>query len=152
MQVETLADVLEWTRSMHRNLADCLEYCASETDSERNRMLMNYLSTHERELDRVLKLSEADASPAALDTWVYEYFDKAPAKPEPVLNEIFHGKSTEEVFAVVIAQHEKIMDVYRYLQAQAAVESSHSLVDSLLALEKQEAQLLTTQVHRLDDL
>lgn len=152
MQVETLADVLEWTRSVHRRLADCLEHCAAGTSSERVRMLMGYLSAHERELDRVLALSKEDASRQALDTWVYDYFEKAPIQPHEICSDSFRDKSTEEVLAQVLAMHDQVTGLYRYLQGRAEVPSTRALVDSLLALEQQEARRLVTQAHRLDDL
>ena len=152
MVVETLEDVLHWTRAVHRNLADCLEHCADEARGERVKMLMGYLSAHERELDRALALSEEDASRGALDTWVYDYVDKAPVKPHQVCAGAFRDKSTEEVLADVMQLHEQIVGLYQYLQGRAEVPSTQSLIDGLLALEQQQARLLVTQAHRLDDL
>lgn len=152
MQVETLSDVMDWTRAVHQNLADCLDHCSVETDSERVRMLMDYLSAHEQELDRVLGLAKEDASHKALNTWVYDYFENAPLKAHEVCNEDFRNKSTDEVLSAVLAFHEQIIGLYKYLQGRADVPSTTSLVDGLLALEEHEAQRLMAQAHRLDDL
>ena len=152
MQVETLSDVIDWTRAVHHNLADCLDHCASENDSERVRMLMDYLAAHERELDRVLGLSKEDASQKALNTWVYDYFENAPLKPREVCAEEFRSQSTDEVLGAVMALHEQIIGLYKYLQGRAEVASTRALIDGLLSLEQHEAMRLMSQAHRLDDL
>lgn len=54
MQVEALADAMEWRRGVHANMARCLEHCSAGSKRERVRMLLDYLSRHERELDHVL--------------------------------------------------------------------------------------------------
>lgn len=152
MQVETFSDVLDWTRAIHRNLAACLEDCADDNDSERVRMLMDYLGGHERELARVLEMSKDDAEQKALNTWVYDYFENAPLKPRSITSEAFSGKSTDEVLEAVMAYHEEIISLYKYLQGRAEVPSTKALIDQLLQLEEQETRLMMAQAHRFDDL
>ncbi|MDF1820022.1 MAG: hypothetical protein P1U64_00515 [Alcanivoracaceae bacterium] len=152
MQVETFSDVLDWTRAIHRNLANCLETCADDNDSERVRMLMDYLGGHERELARVLEQSKDDAEQKALHTWVYDYFENAPLKPRSITTESFENRSTDEVLEAVMAFHEEIIKLYKYLQGRAEVPSTRSLIDNLLQLEEQETRLMMAQAHRFDDL
>ena len=48
MQIETLKDVLHWTREFHQHLSQCLSHCADKNTDERARMILAYLSNHER--------------------------------------------------------------------------------------------------------
>ena len=40
MQIETLNDVLNWTRDFHQHLARCLHHCNDRHQSERARLLL----------------------------------------------------------------------------------------------------------------
>lgn len=152
MQVETLADVLEWTRLVHHNLAACLAQCSAGSRSERVKMLTDYLADHERELDRVVGLIEEDADTKALNTWVYDYFENTPVTLGEVCDPNFEDKTTEEIVEAVMALHEQIIDLYTYLSGRADVPSTVALINGLLSLERHEAMLMQHQSRRLDDL
>ncbi|QJX02859.1 hypothetical protein HML84_17460 [Alcanivorax sp. IO_7] len=81
MKVETFSDVLDWTRAVHRNLADCAAHCGAGSRHEKVRMLLDYVHEHETRLNRILESSQKDADPAALNSWAYEFFEKAPVRP-----------------------------------------------------------------------
>lgn len=152
MQVETMADVMEWTGGVHANMARCLQHCSAGSKRERVRMLLDYLSQHERELDRVLRLSEEDASKQALNTWCYDYFDKAPVKPHQTCDADFRDRDTTDIGAAVMAMHEKVIDLYRYMVSRAEVPSTRILMESLLDLEEHEAMRMARDVGRMEDL
>mgnify|MGYP000138535074 CR=1 FL=1 len=46
MQIESVRDILTWTKNFHTELAKSLEQCESE-HGERTKMAMRYLSLHE---------------------------------------------------------------------------------------------------------
>ena len=48
MQIETLKDVLHWTKEFHQHLNQCLSHCADKNTDERARMILAYLSEHEK--------------------------------------------------------------------------------------------------------
>ena len=135
MQVETLSDVLDWTKAIHTNLADCFTHCGEDSERERLKLLLDYLAHHERELGRVLDLTKQDATPAALNTWCYDYFDKYPVKPHEECHAEFHDMETRQVVATLLAAHEKIIGLYRYLHSRAEVTSSRELLEQLMELE-----------------
>ena len=66
--------------------------------------------------------------------------------------EEFRSQSTDEVLGAVMALHEQIIGLYKYLQGRAEVASTRALIDGLLSLEQHEAMRLMSQAHRLDDL
>lgn len=152
MQVETMADVLEWTRGAHANMARCLEHCSASSKHEKVKMLLDYLAQHERTLERVLKLSQEDASQQALNTWCYDYFDKAPVKPHERCDNDFRDRDLNEIIANVLAMHEKMIGLYRYIASRTEVPSSRALMESLLELEEHEAMRLARDTGRMTDL
>ncbi|SHF68148.1 hypothetical protein SAMN02745148_03278 [Modicisalibacter ilicicola DSM 19980] len=152
MQVETIGDVLDWTRAVHGNLADCMAHCSKGADQERVRMLLDYLAEHERELSRVLELTKQDASPSALHTWCYEYFERYPVKPHEQCNEDFRNMDTRDIMSAVLALHEKVTDLYRYLHSRAEVNSTRELLANLIELEEHEAMRMARDAGRMEDL
>jgi hypothetical protein len=145
MQVETLSDVLDWTKAIHTNLADCLTHCGEGSERERLKMLLDYLAHHERELSRVLTLTKQHATPAALNTWCYEYFEKYPVKPHEECHAEFRDMDTRQATATLLAVHEKIIGLYRYLHSRAGVTSTREL-------EEHEAMRIARDTGRMEDL
>ena len=152
MQAETLADVLEWTRSVHHKLAACLAQCSAGSRSERIKMLTGYLAAHERELDRVVGISQEDADAKALNTWVYDYFENPQITLGAACDDTFSDKTSADVLDAVMALDAQIIDLYTYLSGRADVPSTVALIDGLLSLERHEAMLMQHQSRRLDDL
>ncbi|WP_227370699.1 hypothetical protein [Halomonas sp. M20] len=152
MQVETLSDVLDWTKAIHTNLADCLTHCGEGSERERLKMLLDYLAHHERELSRVLTLTKQHASPSALNTWCYEYFERYPVKPHEECDAEFHDMDTRQVVATLLAVHEKVIGLYRYLHSRAEVPSSRVLLEQLMELEEHEAMRIARDAARMEDL
>lgn len=152
MTVETIEDVLELTRRLHANLADTLQHASYGAQQERLRMLLDYLSLHERELSRVIALIEEDAQPAALHTWCAEYFDKHPFAHEE-LDRIDYARMTvTEVMLSLLSIHERIINLYRYLSARAEISSTEELLNGVLALEQHEVMRMMRDAVRLEDL
>lgn len=152
MQVETLSDVLDWTKAIHTNLADCLTHCGEGSECERLKMLLDYLAHHERELSRVITLTKQHATPAALNTWCYDYFEKYPVKPHEECHGEFSDMDTRQVVATLLAVHEKIIGLYRYLHPRAEVTSSRELLEQLMKLEEHEAMRIARDTARMEDL
>ncbi|SFH42997.1 hypothetical protein [Modicisalibacter xianhensis] len=152
MAVETIQDVLELTRQLHANLANMLGRASREAQQERLRMLLDYLSLHERELSRVVALSEDDAQAASIHTWCTDYFDKHPFDPEALERIDYANMSTVGVMRSLLAIHDRIIDLYRYLATHAEVPSVEELLNSLLALEQHEAMRMVRDAEELEDL
>lgn len=151
MSVETIKDVMELTRRLHANLAGALKHASNQARQEKIRLLLNYLSQHEQELSRVIALSEKDAEKAALQTWCAEYFDKHSFKPETLGNVDFANMNTDEVLRSLLAVHDHIIDLYRYLSTRAEVSSTEELLNGLLALEQHEIMRMIRDAEKLED-
>lgn len=152
MTVETIKDILELTRRLHANLALTLQHAARDAPQEKLHMLLDYLSQHEQELSRVIALSEEDAEKAVLQTWCAEYFDKSPFKLETLDNLDFANMSTDDVLRSLLAVHDRIIDLYRYLSMRAEVSSTEELLNGLLALEQHEIMRMIRDAEKLEDL
>jgi len=152
MQIETLKDVLNWTRDFHQHLASCLHHCNDRNQSERARLLLEYLAEHEQKLVAVLDGFTQSASAKALNTWCYEYLDKHPIVRHAQCDQPFAQMSTEEIISEITGQHGQVIDLYRYLHSRAQTVSAQDLLAQLLDLEEHEAMRMAQSANRLEDL
>jgi hypothetical protein len=62
MQVETFQDLIDWTRELHGFLAKCLQHCSVQQDEPRAKALLEYLATHEANLESTMASFERQAN------------------------------------------------------------------------------------------
>lgn len=152
MSVETVFDVMELTRGIHRQLAENLDRCFPLEGQERVRMLMAYLSDHEARLDKVLKQVEEDTASGTLHTWMRDYLDSYPALKHLTLNIDCDVDSADDLLGKVLDLHEKLIGLYQYLAERTPVEAVREHLQSLMALEQHEAMRMARDGGRLNDL
>jgi len=152
MQVETLKDVLNWSREFHQHLASCMHHCADQNESERAKLLLDYLADHEQKLVVVLDGFKKTADVKALNTWCLEYLDKHPIIRHEKCDKPFAQMNADEIITEITHQHGQVIELYRYLRGRDAAPSYRELLDQLLSLEEHEAMRMTQAANRLHDL
>ena len=152
MKVEQFSDLIDWTRAMHHRLAECLAQCSTQTEQELAKFLLSYLADHEAELEKAIDGFEKRADTKALNTWVYDYLDNQPINPDVTDEANFAKMSFDEICAKVFEIHNKVIDLYRHLLAQAEIPEARELLQSLLDLEEHETMRLAQQTNRMRDM
>jgi hypothetical protein len=152
MQIETLRDVLHWTRKFHTQLQEGLTHSSEINKDERARLLLVYLSDHENKLTKVLDGFERTASLNALDTWCYEYVDKNPVQSHHASEANFAEMNSAEISTEISTLHEQVIELYRNILARANSESSRKLLSDLLDIETHMAMQATQNANNLRDL
>lgn len=152
MKVETLQDLIEWTRQTHKHLGQCLARAGKKQDETRAQWLLHYLADHEKRLVKVVDRFEKEADPKALHTWVYDYVARTPIEPQKTCPIPYESMSLDEIAASVLDTHNQIIDLYRYLMGRADIPEARQLVEDLQSLEEHEAMLLAQQYNRLSDV
>lgn len=152
MQIDTFRDIIHWTRAYHQQLAESLKNSSSAHQSERARMLLDYLAEHEAKLSDAIGAFEKSDNLKALNTWVMEYLNKTDIKPQNEVNAPFSSLSTEEIINSVEAEHTKIIELYKFLAGRAVATPAVDLLEELAALEEHEAMRLSRASNTLSDL
>lgn len=152
MKVETLKDVLEWTKSTHRNLSQCMTHCAEHHDSERARMLLEYLSEHENTLKAALQRFVDASSSKVLNTWCLEYLDRQPIVDHKNCEASFMGQDLSEIIETVVAQHHQIISLYKHLYSRAEIPSVLELTKQLANLEEHHAMQMVQASNCIQDI
>jgi len=152
MQIETLKDVLHWTREFHQHLSQCLSHCADKNTDERARMILAYLSDHEEALTKVVGSFETSGDEHALNTWCYEYVVKHPIVRHAHCDAPFAELDTTQIMEVIVDQHQQVIELYRYLASRAEIPSAKELMESLRSLEEHEMMRMAQSANRFGDL
>lgn len=152
MKVETLHDLIEWTRQTHKHLAQCFKHCSNKQEETRAKWLLEYLTDHEKILAKAVQQFEKNADLRALNTWVYDYVGHTPIDPHQACSAPYASMSFDEIAASVFDTHNQVIDLYRYLQGRADIPAARELVENLLSMEEHQTMLLAQQTNRLSDL
>lgn len=152
MQVETLKDVLHWTTEFHQHLSKCLAHCATQNDSERAKMLLDYLADHEKKLTHVVSRFEETGDSNALNTWCYEYVNKHPIVQHEYCNAPFSDLDAAQIMSVIVNQHQQVIELYRYLAERAGIPSAKELLEDLWSMEEHEMMRAVQAANRFEDM
>lgn len=152
MEVKTFSDLTAWTRDLHKSLAQCLAHCAHLHRDERASMLLEYLASHELEIEKMVESFERQADPKAAGTYLYDYIPHNPITAHLACDEHYAKLDATAIFVEVTDFHEQIISLYRSLVGKAEIQEAAELMQSLLDMEEHEAKRLVRQVERMDDL
>ena len=152
MRVETLKDLLEWTKASHQHLSECMGHCSEHHDSERAALLLRYLSDHEKVLTEVIQSVIDTSTESMLTTWCLEYLNRQTINIHDACDERFASMDLSDIIEAVVNQHNQIIDLYAHLYSRAEIPSIQELFKQLTELEEHHIMQLVQGANRLDDV
>jgi hypothetical protein len=152
MDIKTFGELIDWTRDLHQHLARCLGHCATRHEEERAKALLEYLSSHEAELARIVDGFQHQSARNTLETRVYDYLRHNPVEAHRICDEHYANMDFSNIYREVMGFHNQVMELYETLSAKAEIPEARELFDSLLEMEKNESKRLARQIGRMDDL
>lgn len=153
MKVATIGGLIDWTRTLHAGLAECLGHCADAALDQRLRWLLAYLADHERALAELVASFERSAERHVLDTWIYDYLGgHPPLDPHRVCEAPYAAMSFDDAEAAVFDFHRQVIALYRYMEGRAEIPEARELIEQLLAMEEHETARLAMQAARIGDM
>lgn len=152
MQIKTLSELIEWTRSLHEHLANCLAHCAEVHSNERASLVLQYVAAHEAEMDTMVSTFKRQADPKAAQTHVYDYLPHELINAHLVCENLYATLDIDAIIAEVFDFHEQIADLYRTLLGNAVIPEAADLMRALIDMEENETKRLARQIGRMDDL
>ncbi len=152
MSINTVEELIDWSRNMHGQLATCLAQSSKAHKDERAGALLDYLASHERKLETMVAGFEQHADPRALHTWVYDFLSHKPIKTPYSCDGHYAQLDFEQICREVFDVHHQVMDLYRDLTARVDIPEAKELLRSLLEMEEHEVMRLSQQVGRMGDL
>lgn len=151
MRTETLQDVIARTRDFHQQLHHRLKESGDASANTRTSLLFDYLSQFEQTLAELVTAIERGADGGALNTWCYEYLNKHPIDHIDVNQLPPADVGPDQVMEIVMAYHNEVIGLYRFLHRRMETESSRELMANLKTLEEQQAMQMMQAANRLQD-
>lgn len=148
MEPKTMADVLKLTQDWHQKMSKHLASSADATGSERNEMLLNYLSEHEDKLAKTLGTFLEKADLRALDTWFYEYTDRHKVIHQNPSDIPFSQMSNDEITGEIGQLHDQLVDLYTHLHERAESDTARGVLAQLLDIEESQSKTIISGAER----
>ena len=152
MSVETIKDILDWTRSLHEQLAEVYRTTSEEADSERTKMLLTYVADHEVKLAEAIEHYEKNATVTILDNWVQDYIVKNPFMQGMMTSMKFAGMDPDQILNTTVASHQHLIDMYKGLAESAQSSALKELFENMESLELHELMRMVHSTERFNDL
>lgn len=142
MQIRTFSQLIEWDRLMHANLAQCLAYGASRHGDERASSLLEYLASHESEMEDLVTAFDRRADPSAAHTYLYDCIPNTLVTTHLVCDDYYAKLDAHAITAAVLDFHQQIIALYRTLIGKEKVQQAAGFIQSLLDKEEAETKRL----------
>ncbi|MEM1048678.1 MAG: ATPase [Pseudomonadota bacterium] len=152
MKVQRISDLIDWTRTMHRELGERLADGSTHHEQEMTKLLLSYLADHEATLEKMIDGFEQRADSKALNTWVYDYLGRQPIDLRRSGDAPFAEMDFNDICASVFIAHNQAIDLYRDLLGRADIPEAQELLQALLTIEEHETMRLAQQTNRMRDM
>ena len=152
MEIKTFHDLIDWTRSLHHRTAACLAQSATEHEGVRAQALLDYLATHETELEKTVEGFENDGDVRALKTWIYDYLSDSPIKTHRTCDSPYTKLDFNGIAREIFDFHDQVIALYQNLEERADIPEARELAENLLNLERHEAMRMAREVGRMQDI
>lgn len=152
MPVESIRDILDWNKALHRELADIYHNSSTLSQDPRAQMLLDYISEHETKLAEAIDHYEAHENGGKVESWVQDYIEKI-----PFVKEIRHtmerdSTTVDDIIEVTVSAHQQLIQLYKDLTENAKTERQRELFEGLASMESHELMRMVHTGERWQDL
>ncbi|MBD3897609.1 2-hydroxyacyl-CoA dehydratase [Halomonas sp. ML-15] len=152
MRFHQVRELVSWATNFHSRMAEQYRQLATTTESERQRMALEYLAQREdkqhTELTRYA--TENGDHRAVLDTW----FDDPTDFPHPLVVERLPGRTgngeIQDVMATALTAHRTLQDLYTHRAERAAGARELAFFQSLADGHEAEVRHIVRDLQQLD--
>ena len=148
---ERTRDVLDHARTFHNELRKAYQKLSSETEKERIRMLLDYVSRHEEHLEESLTAYEARASKKVLDTW-FKYVPEEDKLQNVQDLKLEPDMSIDDIIDVTLRMDNCLVDLYKEMAEAAVSQEVKEVFTNLLNMVEQEKHKLVRNALHLKDI
>ncbi len=129
--------ILQYAQNFHKFTSEYFKKLSDSTEQPRMKLLLDYMSRHEKHLERVLKEYESNTKSKALDTWLQFSSECSVFKP---VEEISYTDdlTPEKVFEIAAQIDQCMINSYTTVINRTTNPEIRELFENLLKLEEQE--------------
>ena len=151
MAYKTTKDILELARAFHEQVSAYYRKLGDKSKRQRVKMLLDYMSRHEKHLEQCLTEYEQDASRKILETW-FKYtpqFD-IPSCFEDI--ELNPDMCIDDVIELALRLDDCLVELYKGMAEKAEYSDVKKVFTNLLEMEKHEKMNLVRDAIELKEI
>ncbi len=148
---EQVKDVLDYSKQLHAQIRQYYDALSEQSVQRRVKMLLDYLSRHEKNMEQSLDVYEQEAKGSVLDVWL-QY---APSTDiEGVLKRcvIKPSMSVDEVIKIALEFDDALVELYKEVVREVDDDRVKAAFKNLIEMENQEKFTLVRSAIQLDDM
>jgi rubrerythrin len=145
-------DVLDYAKDFHHQLSNYYKTLNDKTDQVRVKMLLDYLTVHEKKLEANIERIEENISGKVLGTWfkytLCEDLRKELSKMIYKIGDI----SVEEIIRMAIQLDDCLIRIYKKIAANSDIPEVREIFHNLSELEDHEKRRFVMDSTRMYDM
>jgi hypothetical protein len=148
---EQVKDVLDYGIELHAQLRTLYSDLGEQSDQARVKMVLDYLSRHERNRAEALRRFEQPPHANSLDVWL-QY---APSlEIEQMLKDcaIRPDMSVDDVVKISLRFDNALIEIYKEAAREAEDTNARAIFENLVEMEEKEKQRFIRDVEWMDDM
>ena len=151
MASETVKDIITRIRGMHNQLGWFYQAMEETAAKERVKLLLQYISRHELNLEKALSQYQQQAKKAVLNTW-YKATPGDTLGQDLDLLKITVDMSAGEVIRIALDVDQKLVAQFRQMAENSGSEEVRELFQKLIAIEEREEHQLVRDAIEFEDV
>ncbi len=151
MPYKKTRDILDRAKAFHSNISKHYHTLSAAAEKEKVKILLDYLSRHEKNLAKSLEEYEEEASREILENW-FKF------TPENSIDECFKklevtpSMSLDDVVSLALSFDDRLVDLYREAARISPSEEVRDVFKNLLEMEKEEELVLMRNALEIKEL
>ena len=151
MPYKKTRDILDRAKAFHSNISKHYHALSAAAEKEKVKILLDYLSRHEKNLAKSLEEYEEEASREILENWFK--FTPEISIGECIEDiEVTSSMSLDDVISLAICYDDRLVDLYREAARISPSEKVRDVFKNLLEMEKEEELILMRNALEIKEL
>ncbi|HBA35547.1 MAG TPA: hypothetical protein DCZ12_15590 [Gammaproteobacteria bacterium] len=134
VRFQQVKDVIHYTSQLHEKLAAYYQCLSDQSDQQRMKMLLNYLSRHEKHLSDVFERYSSDVETSVRETWL-QFVPSEKLVEALECGPIDTDMSVDDVIEQVIAYDDALIDLYNEVINETSAPDVKEVFQNVLAME-----------------
>lgn len=151
MHYQTVKDVVEHSRQLHKDISDLYSKLSENQAQERVAMLLEYLKRHEDHLEDSLSQFGQDKSQSVLESWL-QYSPDHDVSDVLASVTISDHMSTDQVVSMALKLDDYFIDLYQEMIDHTSSSSVKAVFQNLLDMEHQEKIKMSKTALQINDM
>lgn len=151
MHYQTVKDVVEHSRQLHKDISGLYSKLSENQAQERVAMLLEYLKRHEDHLEDSLSQFGQDKSQSVLESWL-QYSPDHDVSDVLASVTISDHMSTDQVVSMALKLDDYFIDLYQEMIDHTSSSSVKAVFQNLLDMEHQEKIKMSKTALQINDM